>query len=186
MPVRLTLDRTVAWATLVLGSFALERAVAHERPGVRMLVWCAFGLFVLKVIVIVEERARGMAPLSAGAWFGFLFTWPGMQPRIFAAPRLGPLPESFALIRSGVGHAAVGAALVVLARVAWTTFHSRLMATVLLLPGLSLMLHFGLCNLLAGAWRVRGVACDELFREPWRSRNLGDFWARRWNLSFRR
>ncbi len=184
MQNRLALDRTVAWTTLVLGSLAVERAVALEGPGVRMLAWSAFGLLVLKVIVIVEERARGMAPLSAGAWLGFSFAWPGMQPRIFAAPALGPLPGAGALVRSGVGHAAVGAALVTLARVAWTTFHSRLFSTVLLLPGLSLMLHFGLCNVLAGVWRLRGVACDELFREPWRSRNLSDFWARRWNLAF--
>src|SRR5258706_13314033 len=89
MQNRLALDRTVAWTTLVLGSLAVERAVALEGPGVRMLAWSAFGLLVLKVIVIVEERARGMAPLSAGAWLGFSFAWPGMQPRIFAAPALG-------------------------------------------------------------------------------------------------
>jgi alginate O-acetyltransferase complex protein AlgI len=40
------------------------------------------------------------------------------------------------------------------------------------------------CNLLAGAWRLRGVACEALFRAPLRSQNLGEFWARRWNLAF--
>jgi alginate O-acetyltransferase complex protein AlgI len=74
--------------------------------------------------------------------------------------------------------------LVVLARIAWTGTHSRSLATVLLLPGLSLLVHFGLCNLLAGAWRLRGVACEALFRAPLRSQNLGEFWARRWNLAF--
>jgi alginate O-acetyltransferase complex protein AlgI len=181
---RLALDRSVAWTILIAGSVAVERAVAHEGPGVRMLAWCAFGLLVLKVIVIVEERARGMAPLSVGAWFGFLFAWPGMQPRIFAAPKVGRLPEASALIRRGFGYAAAGAGLVLSARFAWTTFHSRLLATVLLLPGLSLLVHFGLFDMLAGAWRLRGVACDELFRAPWRSKNLGDFWSRRWNLAF--
>jgi alginate O-acetyltransferase complex protein AlgI len=74
--------------------------------------------------------------------------------------------------------------LVMLARLAWTSSGSRLLASILLLPGLSLLLHFGLCNLLAGAWRLRGVACDALFRAPLRSRDLGEFWARRWNLAF--
>jgi alginate O-acetyltransferase complex protein AlgI len=181
---RLTLDRVVAWTTLIAGSAVVGRAVAREAPGVRMLAWCTFGLLVLKVIVIFEERARGMASLSIGAWFGFLFGWPGMQPRIFAAPNVGPLPEAFALIRGGLGYATLGAALVLAARLAWTAIHSRLLATVLLLPGLSLIVHFGLFDVLAGAWRLRGVACDELFRAPWRSKNLGDFWSRRWNLAF--
>jgi alginate O-acetyltransferase complex protein AlgI len=55
---------------------------------------------------------------------------------------------------------------------------------VLLLPGLSLILHFGLCNLLAGIWRLRGIPCDALFRAPLRSQNLAEFWGRRWNLAF--
>ena len=70
------------------------------------------------------------------------------------------------------------------ARLAWTELHSRLVATLFLLTGLSLMLHFGLCNVLAGEWRRRGVACDALFRAPLRSQSLGEFWAKRWNLAF--
>jgi alginate O-acetyltransferase complex protein AlgI len=62
--------------------------------------------------------------------------------------------------------------------------HSRLLASLFLLPGLSLMLHFGLCNILAGAWRFRGVPCEALFRAPLRSQNLGEFWAKRWNVAF--
>src|SRR5262249_59795281 len=58
------------------------------------------------------------------------------------------------------------------------------LATLLLLPGLSLTVHFGLCNGLAGAWRSRGIACDALFRAPLRSQSLSEFWGRRWNLAF--
>jgi alginate O-acetyltransferase complex protein AlgI len=173
-----------AWTALVVGSVAVERVVAREGPGVRMLAWSTFGLLALKVIVIVEERARGMPPLSLPAWFGFAFGWPGMQPRLFAAPRSLPLPGVRALVRSGAGYGVLGALLVIAARLAWSTFRARALATVLLLPGLSLLLHFCVCNLLAAGWRLRGVACDELFREPWRSRSLGEFWARRWNLAF--
>jgi alginate O-acetyltransferase complex protein AlgI len=169
---------------LVLGSIGVVKALSSEKPGVQMLAWCAFGLSILKIIVVIEERARGMAPLSLPAGLGFFAAWPGMQPRIFAAPRTGPLPRALTLLRSGTSYAIAGAALLVLARISWTTFQSRLLATILLLPGLSLVLHFGVCDLLAGAWRMRGVACDELFREPWRSRNLSEFWARRWNLAF--
>jgi len=107
-----------------------------------------------------------------------------MQPAYFARPRRGPLPGAGALIARGAAHLATGAFLILAARLAWTTTHSRLIATLLLLPGLSLVVHFGLCSLLAGFWRARGVPCEALFRAPVRSENLAEFWGRRWNLAF--
>ena len=176
--------RAFAWTTLVLGTLGVEKLVAHEPAGVRMVALITFALLVMKVIVVIEERARGMGPLSFGAWFGFAGAWLGMKPRLFASAETVSLNGAGALLRRGAIHVVVGAALLVLARIAWTTAHSRLLATILLLPGLSLLVHFGLCNLLAGAWRLRGVACEALFRAPLRSQNLGEFWARRWNLAF--
>ena len=149
-----------------------------------MLALISFALLVMKVIVLLEERAQGMAPLPFARWLGFAACWIGMQPRLFASPAAGPLAGAVALIRHGLGLAISGAVLVVLARLAWTELHSRLLASLLLLPGLSLMLHFGVCNILAGAWRLRGVPCEALFRAPLRSQNLGEFWAKRWNLAF--
>jgi alginate O-acetyltransferase complex protein AlgI len=60
----------------------------------------------------------------------------------------------------------------------------ELATTLLLLPGLSLILHFGVFNVLAGAWRLAGVDCRALFRAPFASKSLAEFWARRWNLGF--
>ena len=77
-----------------------------------------------------------------------------------------------------------GLALVALARLAWVGTGSRLLATALLLPGLSLMVHFGVFNLLAGAWRRAGVDCRRCSARPLRSTSLGEFWGRRWNLAF--
>jgi alginate O-acetyltransferase complex protein AlgI len=57
-------------------------------------------------------------------------------------------------------------------------------ATASLLVGLSLALHFGLFELLVAAWRAAGVDCRSLFRSPLRSRDLREFWSRRWNLAF--
>jgi D-alanyl-lipoteichoic acid acyltransferase DltB (MBOAT superfamily) len=53
-----------------------------------------------------------------------------------------------------------------------------------LLPGLSLVVHFGLFELLAGLWRFLGADCHQLFRAPLRSTSLEEFWGRRWNLAF--
>jgi alginate O-acetyltransferase complex protein AlgI len=179
-----TIARTLAWATLVLGTLGIERLVADEPAGLRMVALVTFALLVMKVIVVIEESARGMAPLSFGAWLGFTGAWLGMEPRLFAAANPGALDGARTLLRRGTTHGVVGTALVVLAQIAWTSTHSRLLATMALLPGLSLLVHFGVCNLLAGAWRLRGVACEALFRAPLRSQNLGEFWARRWNLAF--
>ncbi|MES2522086.1 MAG: membrane bound O-acyl transferase family-domain-containing protein [Gemmatimonadota bacterium] len=176
--------RALAWSTLVFGTLGIERVVSSEPPGVRMVALITFALIAMKVIVVIEERARGMQPLSPGMWFGFAGVWIGMRPRLFAAAGSDALRGAGALVRRGTMNAVTGAVLVALAWIAWTGAHSRLLATVLLLPGLSLLVHFGLCNLLAGAWRWRGVACEALFRAPLRSQSLGEFWARRWNVAF--
>ena len=54
----------------------------------------------------------------------------------------------------------------------------------LLLPALSLVLHFGLLNVLAGVWRSAGANCRALFRAPLCATSLTEFWGRRWNLAF--
>ena len=176
--------RVALWTLLIVGTAGVERFYSGQPPGLRMLALISFALLVMKVIVLLEEQAQGMTPLSLTRWLGFSAGWIGMQPRFFASQAAGPLAGAGALMRHGLGLAIGGAVLVALARLAWTELHSRLLASLLLLPGLSLMLHFGLCNILAGAWRLRGIPCEALFRAPLRSQSLGEFWAKRWNLAF--
>jgi len=83
-----------------------------------------------------------------------------------------------------VARLVLGLALVAGARLAWSTTGSLLLATALALPGLSFILHFGIFNLVAGAWRYGGVDVHALFRAPLLSRSLAEFWGRRWNLAF--
>ena len=177
-------SRPIAWIGLVVVTAGVERLCAGQPPGFRMIAVIVCALLLMKIIVLIEEQARGLMPLPFGRWVGFSGGWIGMQPRLFAASAPGPLPGALSLVRRGSLHLIAGSLLVVLARLAWTTSQSTLLATFLLLPGLSLMLHFGACNLLAGLWRFRGVACDAVFRAPLRSQNLGEFWAKRWNLAF--
>ena len=106
-----------------------------------------------------------------------------MRPRLFARPRAA-LRGAFGLVVSGAVAVTLGAVMIALARAAWVGLHSRLLATILLLAGFSALVHFGLLNLLAAAWRSAGVPVDALFRTPWRSQSLAEFWARRWNLAF--
>jgi hypothetical protein len=176
--------RGLAWAVLLVGTLGAACLVAHEPPGLRMLALVSTALLGMKVIVVVEERALGMAPLSLGAWFGFAAAWLGMKPRPFGERAPGSLGGGGPLVRRGLVHGLLGAVLVALARLVWAHAHSPFLATLLALPGLSLMLHFGFCHLLAGAWRFAGVAVEPLFRAPLLAQSLGEFWARRWNLGF--
>ena len=176
--------RVFAWALLIIGTAGVERLCAREPAVVRMTALIAYALLVMKIIVLIEEQARGLKPLTFGRWLGFAGAWLGMQPRVFAEPASGPLPRAGRLMRRGMLNAISGVTLIAVARLAWTATHSEWLATLFLLPGLSLVLHFGLCHLLAGAWRLGGVPCDALFRAPLRSQNLTEFWSKRWNLAF--
>ena len=175
--------RLAAW-TLVAAAFACaERLSAGEPAGFRMLAIIAALLYAMKAVAGVEERLSGGPQLSPARWLAFAAAWPGMRPALFA--RLGErrLPGAGRLLARGLVRLALGAALFLLARRAWAAGWI-LAATALALPGLSLMLHFGVFNLLAGLWRLAGARTDSLFRAPLRSTSLREFWGRRWNLAF--
>jgi hypothetical protein len=178
------LGRIAAWTLAIVSVAGVERLNAREPAGFRMLAIIAALLYAMKVVVMVEVGVPGGKSLSWLGWLGFAALWPGMRPGPFTRPGSGPLPGAMDLLRKGLARLAAGCILAALARLAWVLTGSRLLATVLLLPGLSLMLHFGAFNLLAGAWWLAGVDARPLFRAPFESTSLAEFWGRRWNLAF--
>jgi alginate O-acetyltransferase complex protein AlgI len=181
-PIRL--GRMAAWSLVVVSVAGVERLNAHEPGGFRMLAIIAALLYAMKAVVAVEAQASGGRRLSWWRWLGFAALWPGMRPGPFAHLGSGPLPGAGRLLVMGLTRLAAGSALVVLARLVWVGTGSRLLATAWLLLGLSLVVHFGIFNLLAGAWRLSGVDCRPLFLAPLRSTSLAEFWGQRWNLAF--
>jgi D-alanyl-lipoteichoic acid acyltransferase DltB (MBOAT superfamily) len=133
--------------------------------------------------VTVESRGDLPRPLRPIEWAAFAAGWFGMRPRVFLG--LGGPPKEGArrLVWYGVQRLVLGLALVVLARFLWPT-GAIVVATVLACIGLSLFLHFGIFNIVAGVWRALGADTGPLFREPLRSHSLSEFWGRRWNLAF--
>ena len=103
--------RAALWIVLIVGTAGVEWLCSQQPPGLRMLALISFALLVMKVIVLLEERAQGMAPLSFARWLGFSAGWIGMQPRFFASPAAGPLVGAVALMRHGLGLAISGAVL---------------------------------------------------------------------------
>ena len=181
-PIRFS--RITAWTLVVVSVTGVEWLNAHEPAGFRMLAIIAVLLYAMKAVVAMETRASGGCRLSWWRWVGFVTLWPGMRPGPFARPGSCALPGAGRLLGMGVIRMAAGLALVALARLAWVGTGSRALATGLLLPGLSLVLHFGIFNLLAGAWRLVGVDCRPLFLALLQSKSLAEFWGRRWNLAF--
>jgi len=177
------LARAGAWALVSVAVAAAAGLCAHQPPGIRMLGVIAVLLTAMKAVVVVEARAVNGLRLTLWQWLAFA-TWPGMQPAAFATSGKGPLPGARELLRCGVIRLVSGVALIGVSRLVWLGTASRTCATIALLPGLSLVVHFGLFNIGAGLWRRCGVECDALFRAPLAARSLGEFWARRWNLAF--
>ncbi|HEY8148991.1 MAG TPA: membrane bound O-acyl transferase family-domain-containing protein [Vicinamibacteria bacterium] len=175
--------RGAAWALVALAVGAAHRVTAAEPAGFRMLAVIAALLFAMKAVVSVEARARAGTRLSRMRWLAFATLWPGMRPALFAHLHPGR-PGAARLLRAGLVRVALGASVFLLARLSWRLTGSAFLATLLLLPALSLLLHFGAFDLVAGLWRRAGADVSPLFRAPLRSTSLGEFWSRRWNLAF--
>jgi Membrane bound O-acyl transferase family len=173
-----------AWLFAIAAVGTAEGVTAREPGGLRMLALCAALFFGMKTIVGVSDLARGTAPLSSVRWLAFALGWPGMWPQTFARRSSAARAGSARLLTDGLLRFAAGAALLGAARFVWVRTGSRWSATALLLPGLSLMLHFGLFTIAAGLWRVAGFPCKPLFRAPLASTSLSEFWGKRWNLAF--
>jgi alginate O-acetyltransferase complex protein AlgI len=183
--------RGLAWMLTVIAVLSTERLTADQPAGFRMVVLILALLYGMKVVVTVESYESGQPRFSPGIWSAFVTLWFGMRPNLFARVPSSALPNAFQMIRAGVLRALLGATLVMAARATWVLGEEvirgdarRLAATFLLLPGLSLMLHFGFFNILAGSWRLVGARCQPLFRAPAYSRSLAEFWGKRWNLAF--
>jgi Membrane bound O-acyl transferase family len=144
-------------------------------PFERMLVIIVALFLTMKLIVLAATRVR-LAPAGLTAFFLF----PGMRPATFASRRHVDRVRT-PLLR-GTRNLLLGAALFVVARA--IAPRSLLAAVIVALPALSLMLHFGLLALATAFWRWNGYPAEELFRQPWRSASLAEFWSRRWNVGF--
>lgn len=131
-------------------------------------------LFVtMKVLVLLASRVR----LTPARTLAFFF-WPGMYPSTFALP-LRQLDGVCERLMRGARNVALGATLFVAAR-----YLPLAAGLPVVLLALSLMLHFGIFPIATATWRRAGFDVDDVFRQPWRSKSLAEFWSRRWNVGF--
>lgn len=182
--------RSISWLMVVVGVGGMEWYTVSQPAGFRMLAIIGILLYTMKVVVATEVHLSGKARLGFWQWIGFAGFWVGMRPALFAKVPRTSRPHAASYFWRGAKNLALGLTLVLAARGAWLAtsewdLSRRLfISTVLLLPGVSLMLHFGAFNLLTGCWRWLGAECDSIFRAPLQSKSLAEFWGKRWNLVF--
>lgn len=165
----------LAWTGAIATLAATDWLFGSASPFARMLALCGATLFAMKLVVTAHDPC-----LPPGRWLLWATGWPGMRPDLFAARRR--TPGGGRLIGAGLAWILMGLAMVGLARA--LAPRSPWAATLAILPGLSLILHFGILKIAAGAWRLAGFDCKPLFHAPLLSRSLTEFWGRRWNIAF--
>jgi alginate O-acetyltransferase complex protein AlgI len=138
----------------------------------------------MKALVVVETYS-GENRLKVFQWLAFSLGWFGMRATPFEQLPGAALPYGRLVIK-GVIRIAIGLVLLYLSMTAEylaiaTTFF---IPQLLLLIGISMILHFGILNLSTAAWRATGVDVQELFRSPYKATSLREFWGRRWNMAF--
>lgn len=183
------LARMSSWLLVCLGFASTSWLSPSEPPGVRMLLIIGAVLFSMKAVVAVEEVRSCGLQLSFSEWMAWSGLWPGMDPQLFSAASRRVVQPAEVLSAGtffvrGAVRLLIGVVLLSGAHLAQRWTGSLLLSTVLVLPGISLILHFGIFNLICAFWRLRGVPVWPLFPAPLSAHTLGEFWGKRWNLPF--
>jgi hypothetical protein len=177
--------RWIAWIICIATVIFASLITADASALVRMVSIVSLQLLSMKIIVAVESYP-GKMRLNSLQWSAFALGWFGMRPALFEtfpAPSQR-LPYATIAMR-GISRIALGMVLVYLSAVIETTNTSiMIIADLALLVGISFILHFGILNLSTAYWRWWGVNVKELFRSPYKSRSLNEFWGKRWNMAF--
>ena len=176
--------RILAWTTAIATVWLSYGFTIDATAPVRTTVMVFMQLLSMKVLVLVESYSESRS-LSFLHWLAFALGWFGMNPRLFE--RLPGTSYSFwPILNKGFSRILVGVLLLYAS--SKTSQHSAtdgfFIPELLLLMGISLILHFGIVNISTAAWRRCGVEAPELFRAPYRARTLKEFWGRRWNVAF--
>lgn len=169
------LARLCAWIIVVITVLASTIFTSGQSALIRMVIIVFLQLLSMKIVVAVESGNR----LKAFQWLAFALGWFGMRPVLFEKLPSSSLPF-MSLVLKGISRILFGFIFLYLSSVLESFFLPQLF----LLLGISLILHFGILNLSTAGWRGLGVNVSELFRSPFKSKSLKEFWGKRWNIAF--
>jgi hypothetical protein len=178
----------LSWIILSASILAVYIIFLQAHPIIRMLTIIATTFTGMKVIAVCESYKEKSLSLKFNQWVVFAIGWVGMRAQPFETFGEAPLPGAWPMIRFGFSRIIAGLVFILAAHVIILLPLNQHLAYVLvsliLLIGLSLILHFGFLSISAGIWRLHGVNTYYLFREPAKATSLTEFWSKRWNLAF--
>jgi hypothetical protein len=180
--IRLT--RMLGWA-IVIGTAVFSILLTTNASATyRMIAIASLQLLSMKVIVMVETY-RGKPKLNTIQWLAFSLGWFGMRPNLFEAFPSKSLDGVMPFVLKGISRIGFGI-LLLIASVYLEKHYSHIyfLYALVMLVGLSFILHFGILNLSTASWRFSGVDVKELFRSPYKATSLKEFWGKRWNMAF--
>jgi hypothetical protein len=178
------ITRSSAWFIAVTTVLVSAMATRDETPLVRMLTIVFLQMLSMKIVVAMEAypEANRLTPVQ---WIAFSLGWFGMRPALFEKLASSPIPFRHLIVKA-LSRIFIGFFCLYLSVIAekYAQAARFFLPQALVLIGLSLILHFGILNLTTAAWRAFGVDAPELFRSPYKSTSLKEFWGRRWNIAF--
>jgi alginate O-acetyltransferase complex protein AlgI len=176
--------RFLAWLLILLTTI-LSIVLTYYAPElIRMLVIVSMQLIAMKLIVMVESYT-GKPGLNFFQWPCFAGGWFGMRPALFETLPSKPRDKVDYFIITGLSRIVVGFGLLFISKYIQRNYSSLYFLHVIcMLVGMSFILHFGILNLSTAAWRVLGIDVRELFKAPYKSKSLREFWGKRWNMAF--
>jgi alginate O-acetyltransferase complex protein AlgI len=166
----------------VLGIGGCVLAISQQQKIVPWLfMWLLVGIILSACKLLTWLNLDRPAALPTRRLLGYLFLWPGMRPQPFLAGPAAVTATRRELCFGGLHRLLTG--LIVLGIAVFADLPWRLRAW-LGMAGFSLAVHFGVFDVLAAAWRRRGVPVEKLFACPAAAKSLADFWGNRWNRAF--
>lgn len=166
--------RLAGWLILAALMAATDRVTADASPLARMIGICCVLLGAMKGLVYAEWA--GPQRLTVTRYAVFAFLWFGMDPGSFAQRRSG------LDWKSDVG---IGLLLMLLGTLgAWFVGAMPWRHILVMFLPMSLGFHFGALRVLKGALRAAGFPVRTLFPNLLKTRGIGDFWSKRWNVGY--
>lgn len=180
----LNIARMLSWLIIISTVVFAVYQTNDESPLYRMAAIVCLLLLSMKSIVLVETY-KGNPKLNIIQWLGFAQGWFGMRPKLFETLFSKPLDRLGALLFKSSTRIAFGFLLLYVSTQTEGLFaYNFYTSDLLMLAGMSFILHFGLLNLATLFWRGLGVNVTELFLSPYKSMSLKEFWGKRWNMAF--
>jgi predicted DCC family thiol-disulfide oxidoreductase YuxK len=155
-------------------------------PWIFMWLMAAAFFFAAKLLTFFRAQQSGGDLFRT---FSYFFLWPGMDARSFFEQNQTAIAMSvcrfdqtrISKILVAFGRICLGVAL--LFGVARMVSPDLLQGWIAMI-GLVLILHFGIFDLIAIAWRNAGINVRPIMNAPVKSTALTEFWGRRWNGAF--